>query len=420
MKAAFCLIICIILFIACEAQDGCSGTPNLNPIWTEDPVFVSQVQNGKLYKVGNVSPQISVVHVYGTPYEMGYAHGALLKDTIVPLMDQVWDYIYSQIQQYLSDLPPELAYLFEEYGVGAVLEATYLLTAEFIPDYFMDELRGMGDATGIDYMQLVRIHMLPELIQAHCSMVGAWGPAIKGTNGTLFQMRSLDWDTSGPYQQAPVVIVYHPKDLGHNFALLTWAGFIGALTGYSSAEMGICEKVWISYNGTQSRIGIPFHFLLRDILQFDRDIDDSLSRIANADRTCSIWIGLGDTKINQFRTVQYSFEQVNIFDDQTFPEYPGHPRFDGLVYVDKHEQPSSNPCLGELMTKYYGSLDAVTLLRYVTAVHQTGDMNIGIYDFANHFMYVSNAAPYDPKGFALAYDRPFIRLNMAKLFNEQL
>jgi hypothetical protein len=58
------------------------------------------------------------------------------------------------------------------------------------------------------------------------------------------------------------------------------AGFIGSITGYSSAPVGICEKVWIGYNGTDSRRGIPFHFLLRDILQFDADINAALTRMA--------------------------------------------------------------------------------------------------------------------------------------------
>jgi len=64
--------------------------------------------------------------------------------------------------------------------------------------------------------------------------------------------------------------VYHPEaGNGHAYAVLTWSGFVGAITGYSSVEMGICEKVWLNYKGKSSRAGIPFTFLLRDILQYD-------------------------------------------------------------------------------------------------------------------------------------------------------
>eukprot|EP01121_Diplochlamys_sp_Union-15-3_P022779 TRINITY_DN979_c0_g1_i2.p1 TRINITY_DN979_c0_g1~~TRINITY_DN979_c0_g1_i2.p1 ORF type:complete len:363 (+),score=59.70 TRINITY_DN979_c0_g1_i2:98-1186(+) len=350
---------------------------------------------------------------------MGYAHGTLLKSYIQKLMPEVIDYIDDQIGASLQFLPEWLKEIVEEAGAYAALEAEYIATRDYTPQYFFDEIRGIADGAGIDYMLLVRIHMFPELIKASCSMVGTSGPAIAKTNGTLYQLRALDWSTDGPFQQYPAVIVYHPENAGHDFSILSWAGFIGALSGYSSAPIAISQKVWISYNGSDSRFGIPFHFLLRDILQFDKTIDDSLSRIINADRTCSIWIGLGDP-FNKFRVVQYSYETVNVFDDLNYPEYENHPRMNGVVYVDKHVQPSKNPCLSSLLQNYYGSIDAVTMFQHITAEFQTGDMHIAIYDFANQYMYVSNASPYVNGTYVPAYNRRFIQLDMSKLFSVKI
>jgi hypothetical protein len=402
------------------SANNCQGKPNLNPIFTNDPVLIATTTNGKLYQANQISPPINVLHVYGTAYEMGKAHGILLKDQIHSLVDGMKDWIYRMIDQYIDFLPKEIRILFETYGVDAVLDVTYLLTEEYTPQYFFDEIQGLADGSGIDYMDLVRVHMFPELIKAQCSMFGTWGPAIANTTGSLYQLRALDWSTDGPFQQFPTVIVYHPSDNGHDFSILTWSGFIGALTGYSSAPMGICEKVWLHYNGTSSRSGIPFHFLLRDILQFDADIDQTLSRIASAERTCSIFIGLGD-HTNTFRAVEYSYQQIQVWNDYNFPAYKNHPRMPGLVFIDKHTQPSEDPCMGSLMQQYYGSLDAVTTIRYITALEQTGDMHIAIYDFANQYMYVSNASPYNSTTGSCvpAYERPFTRLDMGKLFKEK-
>lgn len=44
--------------------------------------------------------------------------------------------------------------------------------------------------------------------------------------------------------------------------------------------------------------------------------------MANAERTCSIFVGVGDTKMNQFRGIEYSHEYLNIYDDWNFPPYP--------------------------------------------------------------------------------------------------
>jgi len=295
------------------------------------------------------------------------------------------------------------------------------LAKPYISDYFMDELQGVSDGSGLPLQTLIRLSMFPELIKASCSMFGAWGPAIAETSGTLYQLRALDWSTDGPFQQYPVVFVYHPSEQGHAFMQMSWAGFIGALTGYSSAPVGICEKVWISYNGSDSRQGIPFHFLLRDILQFDADISSALSRIANAKRTCSIWVGLGDGYLNEFRTVQYSHDYIQVYDDFNFPVYPpAHPQMEGVVFVDKHVQPSHDPCLGSLMQQYYGSLDVTNTIQYITAQLQTGDMHIGVYDFAQNLVYVANASPWNnaTQTYVPAYNQQFVMLNATSLFDE--
>ena len=48
--------------------------------------------------------------------------------------------------------------------------------------------------------------------------------------------------------------------------------------------------------GKESRIGVPFTFLLRNILQFDNTLNASISRIQTAHRTCDLILGVGDGK----------------------------------------------------------------------------------------------------------------------------
>jgi len=416
------LIFISVFIILVKGQQQCQGKPNNNGFSTDAPIFNSSSDHGKLYYQKAIEPAIRVLHVYGKPYDMGFAHGKLLKNDIQKVIPEFYKYFEQQVDKYLHLLPEFMRLLFVKFGAHAVLDATYVLTKKYTPQYFFDELRGIADGSGIPYQEMIRIHMFPELIKAQCSMFGAWGPATGGstfnTSGSLIQLRSLDWATDGPFQQYPAVIVYHPDPgYGHEFTILTWSGFIGGLTGFSNAPMGLSQKVWASFNGTDSREGVPFHFLLRDILQFDSNIDDSLSRIASARRTCAIHIGLGDIS-GQFRAIDYSHEGVKIYDDYNFPLYSGHPKFKGLVYIDKHPQPSTNPCLGSLLQTYYGKITPENTIQYICALHQTGDMHIAIYDFAKKHMYVSNATPV--QHLVNAYDRKFIRFDLDKLFNEKL
>jgi len=198
---------------------------------------------------------------------------------------------------------------------------------------------------------------------------------------------------------------------------LSWSGFVGGLTGFSSAPVGICEKVWYGYTGEFSRSGYPWHFLLRDILQYDADVDSAISRIATAQRTCALFLGLGDPQ-NGFRAVEYAYDNVTILDDVNFPNWPNHFKAPGIVYVDKHVQPSSNQCVGSVLKEFYGNIDASTYYNYVAPMHQTGDMHIAVYDYLNNLMFVANASPYINNTCTPAYQRPFIRLNMTDLFSQ--
>eukprot|EP01094_Clydonella_sp_ATCC50884_P006231 TRINITY_DN1529_c0_g1_i1.p1 TRINITY_DN1529_c0_g1~~TRINITY_DN1529_c0_g1_i1.p1 ORF type:complete len:435 (+),score=137.22 TRINITY_DN1529_c0_g1_i1:29-1306(+) len=415
------LLLLLLLAVSASAQsDNCQGTKNSQPVYTNAPEFLNSSANGMLFWNQNVTPPLYVLHMYGSPYEMGYAHGSLLKEQVNALIPELFDWVFAQMQPYISFLPPLLQKAIEELGVHGALDLTYELTQQYIPSYFMEEMRGISDGSGIPMQQVVQVMMFPELIKASCSMYGAWGDATAntGSKGALFQLRALDWSTDGPFQQFPLVLVYHPED-GHDFATLGWAGFIGALTGYSSAPIALCEKVWLAYNGTSSRSGIPWHFLTRDILQFDADINSAVSRMAGAERTCSIFIGLGD-HTNQFVAVQYSHETVIVNDGFNSPTWDGHPKISDVVYVDKHKQPSSDPCLGDLLQQNYGNLDAQAAIQ-ISALFQTGDMHIAVFDHAKKYMYVANASPVNSTGGGVipAYDRAYVRLDMSALFAQQ-
>ncbi|ELR17473.1 Nacylsphingosine amidohydrolase, putative [Acanthamoeba castellanii str. Neff] len=413
---SFCLALASASFEPASPAAGCSGKPNLSPIYDDAPQFVKSVPNGKLYIQRNVTPPVYIVHLYGTAYEMGYAQGQLFKDIGPKFWPSIMEYIYSQIDQYLKMFPEWLQHLIAESGVDAALDITGYMTEAYTPKRFFDEIRGIADGSGTDYTTLYRIHMFPELIQAACSMFGAWGKAIANTNGTLYQLRALDWSTDGPFQQMPAVLVYHPNEGdGHTFASFGWAGFIGTISGYSSSHMGVCEKVWAGYNGTLARVGVPWHFLLRDIMQYDTDIADATMRMEAARRTCAIFVGLGDYT-NTFTAFGYTHDKLHIWDWKNFPVYPDHPKMEGLVYLDKHPQPSEHVCFSSLLQQYYGSITPQNTIKYITSQGETGDMQIAVYDFASDHVYLANAGP--APNAVPAYKRPFIRLDMARLFAE--
>jgi hypothetical protein len=404
---------------------GCQGGLPAVGVWDSPPVLVNQTTYGKLFTVGGPENPVLVLHLYGSPYQMGQAHGLLLKDNILKMYSEFYDYIDSQVSSYFKYLPEFLRKMIENGGINLALEYEVILTHDYVADYFNDEIRGLADAIGLSYELVKRFQMFPELIKAECSIVGAWGEATP-TEG-LFHLRALDWGTVNPFRQYPTLFVYHPQPgNGHAFASLGFNGVLGALTGFSP-YVGAGEKVWIHYNGTDVRAGIPWNFLFRDILQFDQNVSAALDRINSATRTCAIFLGLGDhTEPSDFKVVEYSHDRVEVFSDDTpFPGYAptpaAHPFIPGVAYVDKHSQPSSDPCLGNILQKYHGIIDAEALIN-VTSLSQTGDMHAAVFDYGTNTAYIavaSQTVPFpvpDPTSVLPAYSRPFIKLDMNTLF----
>ena len=64
----------------CHGHPPASVHPNRQPLTQPQAEFVTAVPNGKLYQIKVDDQYIPIVHLYGTPYEKGFAHGQLMKD----------------------------------------------------------------------------------------------------------------------------------------------------------------------------------------------------------------------------------------------------------------------------------------------------------------------------------------------------
>ena len=324
----------------------CGGAPNPNAvpnpfaINTSAPTFLRSVANGHAYLAGTPGFQFYVNHVYGSAYDMGMAQGLLHPAELKDMVNKTWNYMVGQVDSNLPMLPSWLAELIGEVGLELALDALIDLTKPSTGAYFYEELAGLAAGAGVDRKRLERIHLIGELTQGDCSMIGAWGAATAG--GKTLQLRALDWDTDGPFREYPAVTVYHPTTPGaHPFTNVGLLGFIGTFTGQSSAQMGVSE-IGVSYPdtehfGTETFAGVPFVYLLRDVLEFDNTVFESVQRMENANRTCDLILGVGDGKAQTARSFAYSGSSLFVFDDKNLEPYNAtpdtwHPRFDSVVW----------------------------------------------------------------------------------------
>ncbi|CAF4766889.1 unnamed protein product, partial [Rotaria magnacalcarata] len=58
-----------------------------------------------------------------------------------------------------------------------------------------------------------------------------------------------------------------------------------------------------------------------------------------------------------FRGIEYSANELNVYNWEDMFDTQHHPRLKDVVYWDKHVQPSDDPCLGSLLVEGYGQLN---------------------------------------------------------------
>jgi len=394
--------------------------------------FVKEVKNAKLFQAGPAGATFPIVHVYGTPYEVGFAQGTIQKKQIIEFVTKTWGYLTAMlVNEFPETWSPAVKNLIVQKGMDGALDWTIKVTADFTPQAYLDEMRGLADATGLDYDLIYRLNMFPELTKASCSFFGAWGEAVKEP-GHSFQLRALDYDTDGPFKDYPQVTVYHPSE-GHAYAQVGWPGNVGVLTGMSSQQIGISE-IGVSFpddsfgQGTDNTPpekvhGEPWMFILRDVMQFEDSLAGAQTRITNANRTCNLIIGVGDGEIGHVDGVQFSGYVANFYDDtnQLPVNDTWHPVIKDTVYNGMDWLcPGFTEPLGQQLTKFHGAIDETVIVHDILPTVQTGNLHIAVYDLKDSTMHVSfcRSEAADPSEPHYAYERQFTRLHMSDLFAE--
>jgi len=442
MRVAFTFAFLLEAAVAafCHWQNGSQPVPHGDPNqysiidFSGSSALVGTVLNGKLFNVtvpmdgGKTTSHFAVAHIYGDAKQRGAALGLLIKNYFggAELLDRLWAYFRKQVTDLIPGIVPKfLSDLIAEIGLDAALGVTYEITKKYTNPEYYEELEAVADAASIDYKRLRDIHQIAGLTQGDCSMFGAWGEALADKDGTL-QLRALDWDMGDEIVDNPLVLVFHTPN--STYVTVGLAGLMGALTGVSDKQLGISE-IGVSFPdktfGKESRVGIPFLWLLRDILHADTTLHDSISRLENAHRTCDLILGVGDGKKGagggkNFRSFQYSYSNLTVIDDSNLlPKADWHKPIKNVVYHGMDWIcPGDSQAMYNQISKHWGNLSAEIAIKDVSAVETSGSNHVAYYDLNRMTMWVSFARQSYLQGPKPAYARQYTRFNLTSLFSE--
>jgi predicted choloylglycine hydrolase len=304
-----------------------------------------------------------VLHLKGTPYQMGYQHGTLLREHIKIVYQ---DYLLGILREKSKDNKKFKA------GFNYFKHKAKILE-KFIPQEYKEEMRGIADGSGLSYNDILIIHTFLDVIsQPRFSKKGMFKSCTNfvvlnkaSADAHLIHGRNLSWPSRGILENQSVVIFYQPQN-GNAFVAMGWPGICGVLTAMNEKGLTLGE----TSVGTAefSLSGVPIFFLLRQALQYSDTLYDAISIIASTNRTTGYTLTLSDAKLNKACVLEFTAEHYKVrfpTDDYLVStnHYQDNFLFDTmkLVFPDKKLEDSSSYQrlirMQELIKNNFGIID---------------------------------------------------------------
>ncbi len=227
-----------------------------------------------------------VLHVKGSPYEMGFQHGKLLKDLILKNVGEFIDNGGNRDQEKTVAFAKQLPHMMK-----------------YVPERLIQEMKGIADGSGVALSKIIALNCFPEMF--HCSGVTVEGEAT--CDGELYHARVLDYAVGKSLQHSAVLLIGEPEQ-GHRFVNVTYAGFIGSVTGMNDQHIAIGE---IGGGGYGHWNGMPMAFLMREVLEKAATLDEAKNILSKTPRTCEYYYVISDGKTRESTGVYATENQIH-------------------------------------------------------------------------------------------------------------
>ena len=239
--------------------------------------------------------ELPVLHVAGSPEEMGRQYGALVGDRIgrnirrsvglftatgLPeaavhlILDKAWERLQPHVpERYLREMAA-IAEGAQKAGFDLTVADVHRITAITNLDMYKRDVRLM-EMLG---MSQPPAHSLQP--EASCTMCAVWGS--RTVDGKMFAHRDLDWVSQTGMHEERLVTVYEPED-GHPFVTMAYAGVVGALAGMNAEGLSFSEVG--AFSVREELDGTPWILIARQVLEEADCLEQAVEIVQNAKHT---------------------------------------------------------------------------------------------------------------------------------------
>lgn len=363
----FMVIVLLVAALGWMAACTQQGVSQADPVGAVQPE-PAQI-TGELGSIGEGPDAMHLVTLWGTPYEMGYAHGKLGGDRIKAFYQRM--------------------ILAMAIGMKVKVEALDEAWAQmepFVAEHHKEEMRGLADGAGVPLQMVQRAHAIPDLSEFNCTFFAAWGDATP--DGRLHQIRALDYATQAGIQDEPALIVCKPE--GRNaFVNIAWLGFIGCVSGMNEKHIALSEIGEHFGDEVETLAGEPMPFLMRRVLEEANSLDEAIAIFKQANRTSSFLYCIGDANIPAARALRTSRDFCEVYG----PEDYGDMSLPNVVYWSMGCESRWNRKVYDVLKDRLGRIDAEVGMYDVMRGLGTGNLHAVHYDVTALRLWVANATP---------------------------
>ena len=373
------LRVCAVLLAWACLADPCAGEPG-------ERILVDTEGKGYLETVGGYR----VLHLAGTPEEMGFQHGRLLKKLIARNAEFMFS---SEAKDGIKAGPVTVP----RAAVGHVLNASF---KDRIPKRFITEMRALARGSAQPYWKIHAANLIPELF--HCSGFALLGAAT--AKRKLLHGRVLDYGVGMGLQDTAVLIIQQPEGR-IPFVNVSYAGFIGSVTGMNLRQISIGE---MGGRGVGRWKGVPMSFLVRMALAQATTLDQAVATFKDNPRTCEYFYVIADGRADSAVGVKATPERVElVHPGRKHPLLPNPVRNTVIMSAGRRYEH-----LARLVARGYGRFTQASAIRLMDApVAMKSNLHNALMVPADGVIWVANA---DSKG-QPAWQQTYHRFDIRRL-----